>query len=122
MEEEDNRSQYKKDLEDGRWIERRNQIFAIALNKCEDCGTRNALHIHHCAYITGAKPWEYDASLLMSVCRKCHKTRQSREDAIRVHLGKLFRVARPDELEEITWAVIEVATKILTQRYAEKMQ
>ena len=32
----------------------------------------NGLNIHHNKYITGRKPWEYDAVSLVFLCEDCH--------------------------------------------------
>lgn len=32
------------------------------------------LHVHHCYYISGRKPWEYEDALLITLCKKCHET------------------------------------------------
>lgn len=41
---------------------------------CQSCadGTKT-LNVHHKFYKKGAKPWEYDASALVTLCEDCHE-------------------------------------------------
>lgn len=114
---------YSEKLKDPRWQRKRLEIMSAADFRCEDCKRSDStLDIHHCAYIKGKEPWEYDVTLLMCLCSGCHITRQSREDAIKVNLAKRLRVATPAEMDQAAWDVVEVVSKILTSKYAEEFQ
>lgn len=42
--------------------------------KCNCCGNKEKqLHVHHRTYFNGLKPWEYDDSLLTTLCDDCHE-------------------------------------------------
>lgn len=42
--------------------------------KCNCCGNKEKqLHVHHRTYLNGLKPWEYDDSLLTTLCDDCHE-------------------------------------------------
>lgn len=61
-------------LRDPRWQRRRLEIFDRDNFCCVECGnSRDTLHIHHRRYIKNIEPWDYPASLLMTVCEKCHE-------------------------------------------------
>lgn len=106
-------------LKDPRWQKKRLQILQLANFSCEDCRRRDkTLEVHHCVYISGAEPWEYDASLLMAVCGDCHEFRQSREDAIRVHLAGVFRYMTPVDLQTEADTIIQQMSARQTARMA----
>lgn len=101
---------YKTQLLADEWKVRRLQIMIKGGFRCEDCknpfpGGRG-LEIHHCAYITGRKAWEYDDELLMPLCRACHQHRQQRQDAAMVQLGKAMRQMKTHELENAVWTFL----------------
>lgn len=60
-------------LRDPRWQRKRLEILNRSNFTCEDCGTaERTLNVHHVQYRKGAKPWEYEADELKSLCEKCH--------------------------------------------------
>lgn len=75
--------------------------------------------MHHTAYITGRKAWDYPGELLMCICSECHPIRQSREDAFRVAIGRITRFMKPEHLEEEVWRILDEAAARETQRLAE---
>lgn len=44
-------------------------------NCCQDCGNTDKLHVHHLEYHGGKMAWEYEDSLLITVCETCHINR-----------------------------------------------
>jgi 5-methylcytosine-specific restriction endonuclease McrA len=112
-------SAYRQRLANPKWQKLRLEIMQAADFKCEDCGCRDTeLQVHHCAYISGKMPWEYDSSLLMCVCDRCHVARQSKEDAIRVSIGKITRFLSPDRLESEAWEIVNEMSHRETSRLA----
>jgi len=102
------------------WQKKRLEILRIADFQCEDCGRRDQeLQVHHCAYISGLNPWEYDSALLMCICDSCHARRQSKEDAMRVSLGKITRFLSPERIEAEAWSLVEQMSLRETARMAE---
>ncbi len=66
-------SAYSEKLKDPRWQAKREIILIRDEEKCRHCVSRERLEVHHCYYIPGADPWEYDDSALVTLCRPCHK-------------------------------------------------
>ena len=100
---------YTDKLRNPKWQRKRLQIFSLAGFRCEDCGREDMeLHVHHCDYVPNVEPWQYDRELLMCLCYACHEKRQKIENSIRVDVGKIARMMKPDELETVMWDVCEV--------------
>ena len=64
---------YNDQLKDPRWSAFRNFVFVVRKMRCEKCGSKEALQIHHPQYITGRKAWEYTCNEVQVLCRECHK-------------------------------------------------
>lgn len=64
---------YEEQLQDPRWFEFRERVFAARGMKCEHCGAIAHLQVHHPKYITGRKAWEYSTDEVRVLCRSCHK-------------------------------------------------
>lgn len=106
-------------LRDPRWQKKARQIAEIANWTCEDCGCKTrTFEVHHTAYIPGKDPWEYDISLLILLCFKCHDKRQGLEDGFRVALGRITRWLKPEQLEEEVWRVLKDVSTRETSRLA----
>lgn len=64
---------YKEQLKDPRWAQRRREIMERDNFTCQLCGKSNVkLNVHHIRYIKGMNYWEYPGNLLMTVCEVCH--------------------------------------------------
>lgn len=67
---------YHEQLADERWLVKKQEILSIHHHKCSLCKTRgdekNPLEIHHKYYIFGNRPWDYNSSVLVPLCRNCH--------------------------------------------------
>jgi 5-methylcytosine-specific restriction endonuclease McrA len=70
---------YKALLLDKRWKEKRKQILIKDSHKCKCCNSIENLQVHHRQYHYSLnlrmylKPWEYNDSLLITLCHKCHQ-------------------------------------------------
>lgn len=60
-------------LKSPKWQKKRLQILKRDKWKCKLCGDEETmLQIHHKEYINGQDPWNYDNSLLVTLCSDCH--------------------------------------------------
>ncbi len=64
---------YHLQLQDKRWLKRREEIFAVKGKVCSRCGATVNLHIHHLRYLHGKMAWEYKDKDLVVLCDHCHK-------------------------------------------------
>jgi hypothetical protein len=100
---------YSELLKDPRWVAKSDEIKKIANHRCEDagCDTEHPrLSTHHCYYIYGRKPWEYERDLLICLCDQCHQRRQLIEKTIHVQLAKCLRNVPIRRLEIAAWRFI----------------
>lgn len=68
---------------DSRWQEKRLRIMDRDGWKCHDCGSRDALSVHHAHYQGGLMPWEYPDVSLVTLCQTCHEFRhQTKKDML----------------------------------------
>ena len=58
-------------LKDPRWKKRRLDILERDGNRCQMCGEKNQLHIHHRTYLNRV-PWDYPDEYLVTLCEDCH--------------------------------------------------
>lgn len=65
---------YHLQLQDKRWLKRREEIFAVKGKVCSRCGATVNLHVHHLRYLYGKMAWEYKDKDLVVLCDHCHKT------------------------------------------------
>jgi len=69
----DEKQSYAEKLKDPRWQKKRLQILNRDKWKCKLCGDeKTSLQVHHKEYINGNDPWDYDNSMLITVCEHCH--------------------------------------------------
>lgn len=112
---------YAEKLKDPRWQKRRLSVLEAAKWACEDCRAKDKeLQVHHCVYIKGLEPWEYDISLLMCLCSYCHKHRQDLEDAFRVSIGRISRYTPIGSLEKEIDELLTLVANLDTKRMNEK--
>lgn len=64
---------YNEQLKDQRWKAFRQFVFAVRGCKCEMCGYRENLQVHHPKYTKGRAAWEYTCNDVVVLCDKCHK-------------------------------------------------
>lgn len=56
------------------WQKRRLEVMQAAGFRCQRCrSSEETLNVHHISYLKDRKPWEYDDSELMCLCRGCHE-------------------------------------------------
>lgn len=118
-------STYSQALKDPRWTGRRLEILARSDWTCEECGAQpedeSKLNIHHRYYRAGAKPWEYEDTELMCLCRRCHEDMTDELERVYRAVGRL----RIDALSQIValanrLAVVEYPLR-LPEQTAEEM-
>ncbi len=111
---------YSEKLKDPRWQKRRLKVLEKHRWTCEDCGgTASTLEVHHCYYITGRQPWEYDDDLLMCLCSCCHQQRQTWERSAHVQLAIVLRVMPVAEVKSESILQIERWLKIRDRLFRE---
>lgn len=77
-------------LKDPRWQRMRLEILERDEFRCQTCGdNKNTLHVHHRRYLKGHKPWEYDASDLVTLCEGCHSIVTDLMKVVQTSLGAL---------------------------------
>ena len=55
------------------WQKKRLEILSRDEFCCTLCGDHETeLHIHHKEYKRGSEPWEYEDSVLQTLCKHCH--------------------------------------------------
>lgn len=64
---------YSAQLKDKRWQAFRDFVFTVRGNRCEKCGVKNNIQVHHLLYKKGCYAWEYTVNDVMVVCGDCHK-------------------------------------------------
>lgn len=82
---------YSELLQDPRWQKKRLEIMQRDDFTCLDCGaTDKQLHVHHCRYEKGLKPWDYRDDELRTECWECHKERQDIEHDVKMEFARLL--------------------------------
>lgn len=65
---------YAQKLKDPRWQMKRLQIMKRDKFTCQLCGDKETtLNVHHKKYTYGKDPWDYENSMLITLCEHCHK-------------------------------------------------
>lgn len=72
------KEQYKIDLQDNRWKNKRRKILERDNYRCVKCGYQHKLQVHHKYYERYpnnyiVKPWDYPDTALITLCDNCHK-------------------------------------------------
>lgn len=63
---------YAAQLKDPRWFEFRKKVFKKRGRKCEVCGCKDHLQVHHMKYRWPKLAWEYDIKDMRVLCPRCH--------------------------------------------------
>lgn len=66
-------SPYKEQLLDKRWRLFREFAIVARGGRCENCGSKKNLVIHHPRYINGYNAWDYSVRDVVCLCDTCHK-------------------------------------------------
>lgn len=65
---------YAEQLKSPKWQKKRLEILERDSFTCTSCGDKEKqLHVHHGAYLSGMKVWDYDDSMLHTLCSDCHQ-------------------------------------------------
>jgi hypothetical protein len=81
-------------LKHPQWQKRRLEILDRAAFRCDNCGSvEKTLHVHHCFYEKGKKPWEYPDTALRCFCEDCHQKAEDR----RLALGQMLSLTSIDD-------------------------
>ncbi len=82
---------YPKYLRSQEWAVRRAEVLARDKSRCQDCGSREGLHVHHLTYADAGKEPHWQ---LLTVCGQCHLRRHNR--SVRRVAGRTFDSAGSD--------------------------
>lgn len=92
-------STYSEALKDPRWARRRLEVLVRAEWTCEECRVApeewDTLNVHHRYYRSGAKPWEYEDTELVCLCRRCHEDVTDELERVYRAVGMLRLAALP---------------------------
>lgn len=80
---------YSEKLRDERWQRKRDKVKEKANYKCQDCGNKEKLEVHHCYYKYGLEPWQYPIDSLRCLCSGCHEKRGKVEMVLRARMADL---------------------------------
>lgn len=64
---------YKTQLKQPEWREKRCEIITRDRHKCKFCGENRWLNVHHWTYDDGKLAWEYEDNRLVTFCKDCHE-------------------------------------------------
>ena len=72
------KQRYKLELQDDRWILKRNKILKRDNYRCVKCGYQHKLQVHHKYYEHypnhyPADAWDYPDTTFITLCDRCHK-------------------------------------------------
>lgn len=105
---------YAEKLKDPRWQKKRLEILSRDYFMCKICGDEsNTLHVHHKIYEYGKDPWDYDNSLLVTLCADCH---ESEGDFIKEYSKLLIDTLKKSEFIADDWR--EIASGVYYSRLA----
>lgn len=65
---------YKEQLQDQRWLGKREQILERDRGRCVFCQSFQFLNVHHWTYDSGKLAWEYPDNRLVTFCMDCHSS------------------------------------------------
>lgn len=63
---------YPEQLKHAKWKEKRNEVVEERGSKCERCGSKEFLQVHHKQYLKDKLAWEYENDMLECLCGGCH--------------------------------------------------
>jgi hypothetical protein len=68
---------YFEKLKDPRWQLLRLEVYKRDRGCCIECGRSDrTLNVHHLIYLRGYEPWDYELSMLVTLCSRCHELRE----------------------------------------------
>ena len=102
---------YKLQLNDPLWYDKRESIKLRDLNKCRKCTGTYKLAVHHTYYQSNLKAWEYPDSAYITLCEVCHSTTHSTEKIPFVRLHKIPKLK--DKVLDANELVTEITLKLV---------
>ncbi len=92
-------SEYWQKLKSPMWQKKRLEIMKRDNFTCVSCGdNQNTLNVHHKTYRKGASPWDYDDSLLITLCEECHYNMHVSKDLLINSIDTLWKMNRLADL------------------------
>ncbi len=99
---------YSELLKDPRWQKRKTEIMERDGMVCVFCDAglgEKILQVHHKRYDYGKMPWEYNDTVLETLCEDCHR----KQDALRKKAKALFAEAQTTVLPEFLIGILQGA-------------
>lgn len=93
------------------WKALRAKVVADRGAKCESCGNRGRLAVHHRHYFRDRRVWEYEEADLLVLCKACHSIVHDRIETAEhviyygICLERLLEVERELKAEELEWEI-----------------
>ena len=98
--------EYKEQLKDQRWKDRRREILVRDSFRCQKCYHKSHHnHVHHVVYEHGRMAWEYEDEYLITLCQTCHQKEHDTAKSIK----DIFKSMR---LSGLFWTDIKNKIKI----------
>lgn len=90
--------EYKNYLLSKQWLELRLDILTNRGGKCEECGSKNKIQVHHLTYknIFNEEPED-----LILLCRSCHELEHKKNKQIKGRLTLAQKVNRKNKIKKI---------------------
>lgn len=85
---------YKEQLADSRWLQKKAEILIRDNYTCQKCGIKSHLNVHHKHYESGKLAWEYPDEVLVTLCRDCHENEH--EIVPYPKVGKIYKFHHSD--------------------------
>jgi hypothetical protein len=86
---------YSEQLKSPKWQKKRLEILERDKFKCIICGCDDKqLHVHHGAYLSKVKVWEYDNSMLHTLCCDCHSEAEDYIYEMNASIGNMKPVSK----------------------------
>lgn len=64
---------HKEQLKDPRWIKKSKKVKDRDNSRCQKCGIKSKLEVHHHRYLKFRLLWDYPDEYLITLCRDCHQ-------------------------------------------------
>lgn len=98
---------YGEQLKDPRWQRKRLEALQNDNFACKICGdTKSQLHVHHGAYLSGRKVWDYDPWMLHTLCAKHHEEAEEYIYSMNEKIGSMKPTS--ENLELITQVALHI--------------
>jgi hypothetical protein len=78
------------------WRVKRNRVLALATYRCEKCGEKRDLEVHHKTYERLSREWDQDLEVLCQGCHNGHHLKAAELTDLRVYLKLVRQVLGSD--------------------------